>query len=93
MTDQQLYIALGAPILFNGVLLTVIVLYINAKLDGMMHLMNERFKGIDARLDGMNQRFDDLRDLWRAELHRVEEVLGAPEAPRREINPPHLLAS
>jgi hypothetical protein len=77
MTDQQLYIALGAPILFNGVLLTVIVLYINAKLDGMMHLMNERFKGIDARLDGMNQRFDDLRDLWRAELHRVEEVLGA----------------
>ncbi len=42
-----------------------------------MHLMNERFKGIDARLDGMNQRFDDLRDLWRAELHRVEEVLGA----------------
>jgi hypothetical protein len=23
MTDQQLYIALGAPILFNGVLLTV----------------------------------------------------------------------
>jgi hypothetical protein len=93
MTDQQLYIALGAPILFNGVLLTVIVLYINAKLDGMMHLMNERFKGIDAPLDGMNQRFDDLRDLWRAELHRVEEVLGAPEAPRREINPPHLLAS
>jgi len=77
MTDQQLYSALGAPILFNGVLLTVIVLYINAKLDGMMHLMNERFKGIDARLDGMNQRFDDLRDLWRAELHRVEEVLGA----------------
>jgi len=76
MTDQQLYIALGAPILFNGVLLTVIVLYINAKLDGMMHLMNERFM-IDARLDGMNQRFDDLRDLWRAELHRVEEVLGA----------------
>ena len=53
------------------------VLYINAKLDGMMHLMNERFKGIDAPLDGMNQRFDDLRDLWRAELHRVEEVLGA----------------
>ncbi len=23
------------------------------------------------------KRFDDMRDLWRAELHRVEEVLDA----------------
>jgi hypothetical protein len=32
--------------------------------------MNERFNAID-------KRFDDMRDLWRAELHRVEEVLDA----------------
>jgi len=32
--------------------------------------MNTRFAGID-------KRFDDMRDLWRAELHRVEEVLDA----------------
>ena len=25
----------------------------------------------------INQRFDDMRDLWRAELRRVEEVLDA----------------
>jgi hypothetical protein len=25
----------------------------------------------------MNKRFDDMRDLWRSELHRVEEVLDA----------------
>jgi hypothetical protein len=25
----------------------------------------------------MNSRFDSLRDLWRAELHRVEEVIDA----------------
>jgi hypothetical protein len=25
----------------------------------------------------MNSRFDGMRDLWRAELHRVEEVLDA----------------
>lgn len=25
----------------------------------------------------MNKRFDDLRDLWRAELRRVEEVIDA----------------
>ena len=26
---------------------------------------------------GLNRRMDDLRDLWRAELRRVEEVLDA----------------
>jgi hypothetical protein len=25
----------------------------------------------------INKRFDDMRDLWRAELRRVEEVLDA----------------
>jgi hypothetical protein len=25
----------------------------------------------------MNKRLDDLRDLWRAELRRVEEVIDA----------------
>jgi hypothetical protein len=26
----------------------------------------------------INKRLDDLKDLWRAELRRVEEVLGRP---------------
>jgi hypothetical protein len=30
-----------------------------------------------AKFDGINQRFDDLKDLWRAELRRVEEILDA----------------
>ncbi len=30
-----------------------------------------------ARFDAIDKRFDDMRDLWRAELHRVEEVLDA----------------
>ena len=32
---------------------------------------------INARFNAVDQRFDDMRDLWRAELHRVEEVLDA----------------
>jgi len=31
----------------------------------------------NAKFDAMNHRFDDMKDLWRAELHRVEEVLDA----------------
>jgi hypothetical protein len=36
---------------------------------------------MDKRLDIMerrsDQRFEDLKETWRAELHRVEEVLNA----------------
>lgn len=43
----------------------------NAALIGLVvGLMNAKFSAID-------KRFDDMRDLWRAELHRVEEVLDA----------------
>ena len=39
--------------------------------------VDQRFDGIYQRFDGVNRRFDDMRDLWRAELRRVEEVLDA----------------
>jgi hypothetical protein len=43
----------------------------NAAMFGLLvAYMNARFSAID-------KRFDDMRDLWRAELHRVEEVLDA----------------
>jgi hypothetical protein len=43
---------MGVPVVMNGLMFTLLVLY-------------------------MNSKFDGLRDLWRAELHRVEEVLDA----------------
>ncbi|HUE20601.1 MAG TPA: hypothetical protein VMQ86_02905 [Bryobacteraceae bacterium] len=48
MTDSQLYLAIGVPILFNALGFTLLILYIQS-----------------------------MRDLWRAELRRVEEVLDA----------------
>ncbi len=32
---------------------------------------------LSSRFEAVNRRFDDMRDLWRAELRRVEEVLDA----------------
>jgi hypothetical protein len=48
VTDAQLYLVIGVPLVFNGLgfILT-------------------------------NKRLDDMKDLWRAELRRVEEVLDA----------------
>jgi hypothetical protein len=32
---------------------------------------------LDARFNGVDQRFEEMKDLWRTELRRVEEVLDA----------------
>jgi hypothetical protein len=32
---------------------------------------------LNAKFENVSQRFDDIRTLWLAELHRVEEVLNA----------------
>jgi len=66
VTNQQLYSAIGIPLFFNAALIGLVVA-----------LMNAKFGGVAARFDAIDKRFDDVRDLWRAELHRVEEVLDA----------------
>ena len=87
MTNEQLYIAIGVPLIFNATLFGVLLLYINAKfeavdrrfvaVDQRFESVDRRFESIDRRFDSLNQRFEDLKELWRAELHRVEEILDA----------------
>ncbi|MBV9769262.1 MAG: hypothetical protein JOZ32_06805 [Bryobacterales bacterium] len=66
MTNEQLYIAIGIPLLFNATLIGLVVALFNAKIGKL-----------ESRFDAVDKRFDDMRDLWRAELRRVEEVLDA----------------
>lgn len=70
MSNQQLYLAIGVPILFNGLAITILIAYMNARFSGMENSLEKRF-------DATDRRFDDMRDLWPAELHRVEEVFDA----------------
>jgi hypothetical protein len=59
VTNAQLYLSIGIPMLFNAALIGLLFAHMN------------------SRFDGFDKRLDDLRDLWRAELRRVEEVLDA----------------
>ena len=84
VTNQQLCFAIGIPMLFNAGLIGILLAYINAKFSGVDQRfvsIDQRFasleQSIDQRFAAIDKRFDDLRDLWRAELHRVEEVLDA----------------
>jgi hypothetical protein len=70
VTNEQLYIAVGIPMLFNATLIGLVIALFNAKLGKVE-------SKIDVRFDAVDTRFDDMRDLWRAELRRVEEVLDA----------------
>jgi hypothetical protein len=53
-------------------MLTVLIgiLINNSRLSDLRSHMDIRFNEVD-------RRFDDLKELWRSELHRVEEVLDA----------------
>ena len=87
VTNEQLYIVIGIPMLFNATLIGLLIAYINARIgkvesrfdavDARFESVNMRFDAVNARFDGIDRRFDDMRDLWRAELRRVEEVLDA----------------
>lgn len=56
MSNAQLYLAIGVPVVLNAAMLAL---------------------AMTLAVGSINRRIDDMRDLWRAELRRVEEVLDA----------------
>jgi hypothetical protein len=90
MTDSQLLaIALASAPTMITVLIGILIN--NARLGDLRHYMDARFNGVndrfnevdrrfnemDRRFDRVDGRFEELKELWRSELHRVEEVLYA----------------
>jgi hypothetical protein len=77
VTNEQLYIAIGVPMLFNAVLALLLSPRISDLKTDLKQCMNARFDAVDQRLASIDQRFEDLKQLWRTELRRVEEVIDA----------------
>ena len=73
VSNVQLYLAIGVPLLFNAVLFGILFAHMNMRFESV----DRRFDAVDRRFDAVDRRFDDMRDLWRAELRRVEEVFDA----------------
>ena len=73
VANDQLYLGIRVPLLFNGIMFIVMLAYIGSRFEGV----EKRFEGVEKRFDAIDRRFDDMRDLWRAELRRVEEVIDA----------------
>lgn len=63
VTNEQLYLAIGVPVILN------------IAFNGFMFLvLNGRIGQLDTRLTQLEA---SLKEMWRAELRRVEEVLDA----------------
>jgi hypothetical protein len=76
MSDTQLLtIALAA--LPNMLAVLVGILINNARLNDTNMRIAEMRVHMDTRFNDVDRRFDEMRDLWRSELRRVEEVIDA----------------
>jgi hypothetical protein len=78
VTNVQLYIAVGIPLLFNATLIGVLITYINAKFAAVAEkfkAIDEKFLTYDEKFNGINARLDHLHEMWRTELRRVEQIL------------------
>jgi hypothetical protein len=67
---MQLALSISVP----TIAVMVGILINNIRLSDLRAEINTRFDEMNTRMD---HRFADMKDMWRSELHRVEEVLDA----------------
>lgn len=80
MTDAQiLTIALATVPTMLTVLIGILIN--NARMSDLRSSVDGRFADLrahmDLRFNDVDRRMDEMKDMWRSELHRVEEVLDA----------------
>jgi hypothetical protein len=72
MTDVQLYLAIGVPILFNAGMIGVLVAYIN----GLNTGLNARMTALEARMLSLEATFTVRFDLLMGRLTDLEKEIG-----------------
>ncbi len=73
--SQLLTIALAAVPNMLAVLAGIIIN--NSRLGDTNSRISDLRTHMDARFNDVDRRFDEMRDLWRSELYRVEQVIDA----------------
>ena len=80
MTEAQiLTIALATVPTMITVLIGILIN--NSRMSDLRSSVDGRFTDLrahmDLRFNDVDRRMDEMKDMWRSELHRVEEVLDA----------------
>jgi hypothetical protein len=78
MTDIQLYLAIGVPILFNAAMFTLFASMLNKriddKIDGLSASVNARFDSVNARFESVNARFDGVNARFDSVNQRFDDM-------------------
>ena len=76
MNDTQVLTIVFASV---PTMLTVLmgILLNNARLSDVNSRLGELRSHMDSRFNGIDRRFEEMKEMWRTEMHRVEEVLDA----------------
>jgi hypothetical protein len=72
---QILSIALAGVPSMLAVLVGILIN--NSRLSDTNSRIGELRGHMDSRFNDVDRRFDEMRDLWRSELYRVEQVIDA----------------
>src|ERR1039458_3209914 len=89
MTDTQLYLSIGIPMLFNAALIGLLVAYINARFDGV----TQEVKGPHEDSHEIREDIREIRSDVKLLTGKVYEMMGqkrsiARSCKRRGHNPP-----
>ena len=76
MSDTQL-LTIALAVVPNVLAVLVGILINNSRLSDTNARMGETNARIGELRGHMDHRFDEMRDLWRSELYRVEQVIDA----------------
>ena len=69
MTGTQLYIAIGAPIVMNAAMLTLVASLLGARITSLENTFNARFASLEARFEILTGKVGELTD----RVTRLEE--------------------
>jgi hypothetical protein len=75
MMDASMQLALSISVPTMAVLIGILIN--NSRLSDVNSRLADLRADINTRFDHVERRFDDMKEMWRSELHRVEEVLDA----------------
>ena len=73
--DASMQLALTISVPTFTVLIGILIN--NSRINDMNSRLSDLRADMNTRFDHVERRFDDMKDMWRSELHRVEEVLDA----------------
>jgi len=70
VTNEQLYLAIGIPMLFNATILGVLIAFVNSKFEAV----NAKFDGVNTKFDGVNTKFDSVNAKFDAVNSRLDAI-------------------